>query len=177
MNKFNLDVPDDFLLLGRVIRPHGLKGLLKIQSYAGEASSFLNAGRVYLKTNEGPYHPYPVRSIRPIQKGFLLELEGITLMDEAEECRGAEIFVKKEALRREQGEFFWAELLGVRVYVNTGEYLGSLVRIIPTAGHDLYVVKDGEREVFVPAIHEVVREVDLEKGNMTIMPIEGLLED
>ena len=73
-------------------------------------------------------------------------------------------------------EFFWFELLGLRVYHENGTYLGRLTQIIPTPANDVYVVTKGKKEHLIPATLEVVRKIDLEKGRMIISPLEGMLE-
>ena len=104
-----------------------------------------------------------------------MELEGLTSIDEAEECRGADILIKKEGLAREEGEYFWFELLGLDVYLDTGEYLGSICQIMSTGSNDIYVVRKGVSEILVPAIYEIVERIDLENRRMIISDMEGLL--
>lgn len=105
-----------------------------------------------------------------------MELEGLTSIDQAEVYRGAEILIRKEALEREDDEYFWFELLGIRVYLDRGEYLGTISQIIPTGSNDIYVVKKGAKEILVPATYEIVEQIDLENGRMIISEIEGLLD-
>lgn len=176
MNNIESAPSSDLLLVGKVIRPHGLKGLLRIKAYAGSEASFLEAETVLFKTVSGEICKFTVTSITPHKNIFLMDVEEITSGDEAEAYRGAEILVQKETLTREDDAFFWYELLGLNVYLNTGECLGSISQILTTGSNDIYVVKKGETEIYVPAVHEVVTEIDLENGKMTISPMEGLLD-
>lgn len=169
-------LPDSLLLVGKVIRPHGLGGLLRIWSYARNNTSFLDTGTVFLKLISGETRKYTVTSIRPHKNVFLMELEGLTSGDEADKLRDAEIFVRKESLSCEEGEHFWYELLDLKVYLDTGEYLGSISQIISSGGNDIYVVKEEKKEIFIPATYEVVKQIDLKNGKMIISAIEGLLD-
>ena len=168
--------PDNLVLLGRVIRPHGLEGLLRIQSYAESDRSFLDAGTILLKPVSGPVQEAEIRSLRPHKKAYLMAVKGITSIEAAEVLRGAEIWVPENALTREKGAYFWYELLGLRVYLTSGERLGSVSQIIETKSHDIYRITGADKEMFVPATHEFIEEIDLNKKRMTIVPMEGLLD-
>jgi len=85
--------------------------------------------------------------------------------------------VKREVLRTEgEDEFFWHEIVGLQVETEQGEPLGTLRRIIPTAGHDIWVAEGPRGEILIPAVFEVVRRVDLEGGRVLIRPVEGLID-
>ena len=172
----NSALSDNFLVLGKVIRPHGLEGLLRVWSYARSEASFIDAEEIYLRSDSGKLHGYRVLSVRPHKNILLMNLEGLDSIDQAEELRGAEILAKYETIPREEGEYFWGELIGLNVFLDTGAYLGVIARIIPTGSNEIYVVKTGEKEIFIPATYEVVQEIDLENGRVTISAMEGLLD-
>jgi 16S rRNA processing protein RimM len=74
------------------------------------------------------------------------------------------------------GEYYWFQVLGLPVVnVADGARLGYLDHIIPTPGHDVYVVVEGEREVLLPAVEDVIVEINLEAGVIRVSPPEGLL--
>ena len=164
------------LLIGRVIGPHGVRGLLKIESYARSEDTLLRAGRIYLKQSPGKISEYEILSAVP-RKGFsLIQLEGLDSRDQIESYRGAEILIRKAAVSRDENEYFWHELIGLRVFLETGRYLGTVKEIVPTAANDIYVVREGKEEFLIPAIHDVVKAIDLESGEMIISEVEGLLD-
>lgn len=172
----NSGSPDKLLVLGKVIRPHGLEGLLRVWSYARSEASFIDAEEIYLRPVSGKLHGYRVLSVRPHKDILLLNLEGLDSIDQAEDFRGGEVLAKHEAITREEGEYLWRELIGLKVFLDTGDYLGAISRIIPAGSNEIYVVGTGEKEIFVPATYEVVQEIDLEKGKMIISAMEGLLD-
>ena len=173
----NKGSPDNLLKIGKVIRPHGLEGLLRIWSYAQSEESFLEAGTILLKSDRGKIHEYKVLSVRSHKNIFLMRLEGLNSLDEAEKFRGAEILIRKDSLDRNGvNEYFWFELIGLKVYLNTGRYMGRLQEIIATGSNDIYVVREGEKEFLIPAIHDVVEEIDLKNKKMIIDEMEGLFE-
>ncbi|UCF56093.1 MAG: 16S rRNA processing protein RimM, partial [Deltaproteobacteria bacterium] len=169
--------PENLLLMGRVIRPHGLEGILRIKSYAQSEGSFLNAGTVFLQSSSGEPRRYEVSSVRAHKNILLMKLRGLDSLEEAEKYRGATILIKKDSLTRERGEeYFWHELIGLKVYLTRGEYIGRIKHILPTGSNDIYVVREGKKEVLIPAIHDVVKEIDLKNNRMIISEVEGLLD-
>jgi 16S rRNA processing protein RimM len=168
---------EDLLLAGKVIRPQGLKGILRIRSYARSAESFLNVGTVFLKSDKQELVEYKVSSLKAHKGVFLMKLEGLSSLGEAERYRGAEIFLKKDLLRREDDEeYFWFELIGLKVFLSSGRCIGTLKKIIATGSNDIFVVKEGEKEYLIPAIQEVVEEIDLKNKMIIIHEMEGLLD-
>ncbi len=167
----------NFLVLGEVVRPHGLKGLLQIRSFARSPDSFLEAGEVFLKDHSGKTRCFRVLSAKPHKKGLLLALDGLNSIDVAEQFRGAQVLAEKQAFKKEEdGEYFWHELLGLSVYLDTGDYIGKISQIIPTGSNDVYVVREGKKEFLIPGIYEVVKKIDLAAGKMIVCPLEGMLD-
>ena len=168
---------EDLILIGHVVRPQGLTGLLRIVSYAQSKETFLKAGSVFLETGQNELYERKVVSIRPHRSVFLLRLSGLNSIDQAEVFRGAGILIKKDSLaKKDEDEFFWYELLGLDVYLTTGQYLGVLKEIFPTASNDVYVVEGQGKEFLIPAIHQVVKEINISQKRMIISPMKGLLD-
>jgi len=168
--------PGSLIVLGKVIRPHGLSGLLRIHSYAASESAFLDAGKVFLRDTSGETNEYTITYVRPHKNIFLMKLRGLNNFEEAEKHKGADILIGKDALSRKEGEYFWYELIGLRVYLESGAFVGTLSGILPTGGHDIYVVKAGDKEVLIPAVQDIVKAIELEKGRMVVSDVEGLLD-
>lgn len=167
---------DALLLIGRVVGPHGVRGLLKIESYARSEGTLMMAGKVFLRQSHGEVSEYGILSAVPHKGGALVRLEGLDSRDQIEPYRGADILILKEAVSRDKDEYFWHELIGLRVFVDTGRYLGTVEDILETPANDIYVVREGREEFLIPAIHDVVKTIDLEKGRMIISEMEGLLD-
>ena len=167
--------PDNLLLVGKVIRPHGLRGLLRVWSYSQSDETFLNKETIFLKADPEVFNPIRVISVTPHKNIYLMELDGLNSLEEAERFRGAEVFVNKDDLvRNDKNEYFWYELIGLQVFLDTDLYLGTLTEIMVTGSNDIYVVRKGKNELLVPAIHDVVKEIDLENKKMIITEMQGL---
>ena len=168
--------PEALLLIGKVIAPHGVRGLLKIESYARSEDTLLKAGRIYLRQSAGKISEYEILSAVPHKGVSLIRLEGLDSRDQMDPYRGAEILIRKTALSRDADEYFWHELIGLRVYLESGRYLGTVKESLPTPANDIYVVREGKEEFLIPAILDVVKTIDLEEGKMIISEVEGLLD-
>jgi len=168
---------DNFLVIGKVIKAHGLKGLLKVHSYADSEETFQDSPTVFLsKADWEDVREFTVVSVAAYKKGVLMSLEGVISIEIAESLKGAEICIEKDSMARADDEYFWHELVGLKVFLDTGDYLGDVSGIISEKGNDIYVIRNGDREWPIPATHEVVREISLESGTMTICPLEGMLD-
>lgn len=168
--------PSDLILVGKVVRPHGIGGLVRVVSYADSETTFEEAGTVLLKMPSGLHTEARVLDVRQHKRALLMRFEGVDSISSAEEIRGSDVFVKRASLSKNDDEAFWFELVGLSVYLNTGEFIGKVCGIISSPAHDIYVVKQGAREYMIPGVHEVVEEIDLQAGRMVIRPVEGLLE-
>jgi 16S rRNA processing protein RimM len=169
--------PEDLILVGKVTKPHGLNGLMRVYTYAQSVEPFQTAETVFLKSGTEGIAEYKISSVQPHKNILLMKLDGINSINDAEKCRGFKIFMRKEALPlKDEDEYYWFELIGLKVYLDSGKYLGELQDILETRSNDIYVVREGKSEIMIPAIHDVVKEIDLINKRMTISEMEGLLD-
>jgi 16S rRNA processing protein RimM len=177
LNSLNRISSEKLLLVGKVIKPHGFKGLLRVWSYARTIDSFLHSGTVFLKQDHQEPVEYTVLDVKPHKNIFLMRVKGIDTFEKADSFREADILIDKDYLaRNSDDEFYWFELIDLKVYLDTGEYLGIIKEIFPTGSNDVYVVKQNDSEFLIPAIHEVIDKIDLDKGEMIISAMDGLLD-
>jgi 16S rRNA processing protein RimM len=73
-----------------------------------------------------------------------------------------------------EDEYYLYQIVGLEVWTNEGKFLGCVDEILFTGGNDVYVVRDGDQEVLIPAISDVVKEVDISEGRLTVQLMEGL---
>lgn len=157
------------LPIGKVVKAHGLKGHLKVLPY-GETFSTLSAEeKITANLPDGTSLTLTVAEISPHQKTFLLMSREIGTVEEAQRLVGAELCVPESRLPpTAPDEFYWYQLIGLEVVNTEGQKLGTLEEIIETGSNDVYVVRRGREEILVPAIEEVVRDVDLQRRLMTV---------
>lgn len=168
----------ELVLIGKISAPHGIKGQLRVHSFSGDVETFLALKEVLLKesgASNGQWFDVAGAAIHG--KKILLSLARFTNINEVLSLVGHELYVRREQLPElDEGEYFWCDLLGLSVKTEEGDVLGKLVDIIATGSNDVYVVKSAEREYLIPAFEDVVVDVDLEAGMMTISPMEGLFD-
>lgn len=162
-----------FLAVGRVLRPHGVRGELLVEVAPDSVALFAPRRNVYL----GPRHRrFEVRWLRPHRRQYLLALERCVDRKAAERWRGVEIHVRLSELEPlPPGVFYDWQLIGLEVRSVSGEALGRLVEILRTGANDVYLVRGGSGdEILLPAIDSVVLDIDLEAGRMRVQLPPGL---
>lgn len=161
--------------LGGVAGAHGIRGALRVRADAGAATTdpevFAALGKVTIGGKD-----YQVLKAEKHKNQVLLHLEGILTRSQAEQLTGQQVQGERNRFPRlPPGEYYWFEVLGLPVQrASDGARLGYLEEIIPTPAHDVYVVRQGGQEILLPAVEEVVLEINLEKGFITVSPPEGL---
>ncbi len=169
--------PDDqtpaHLAVGRVLRPHGIRGALLVQANSQLIHSLQAGTKVFLGSD---LEAATVDALRPHRQRFLLFLVGCRDRDEAERWRGQLIYLSTaDAQPLPPGVYYQWQILGLRVETENGEILGTIEEIIETGANDVYVVRDQSgKELLIPAIEHVVAEVDLEAGQMLVRLPPGL---
>jgi len=169
----------NLLSIGKIVGAHGIKGVVKVFSYAESQSRYQSGMQLVLKDSHGNRFVHTVIWAKPHAKTVLLSLDGIQERSQAEAVIGSELFIEKAGLEElDEGSYYWNDLLGLAVYSVNGEYLGELSAIIPTGSNDVYVVKQSksksQAEVLIPALVSVVKEVDLDRKIMRVDLPEGL---
>ncbi len=166
---------EGYLLIGTVIGAHGIKGFLKVRSYAESLSVFEPDNDVLLSDSANRKKTFTVRGASPHKRGVLLSLAGIDTREQAESLVGADFLIAKDTLPElAEDTYYWSDLIGLSVYTVDDVYLGDITEIIPTGSNDVYVVRERDREILIPALVDVVREVRLAEKRMRVDLPEGL---
>ena len=166
---------DAYITVGKVVGTHGIKGYLKVLSYADSIDTFAPGKELGL-IREGKYlGKLRVLSSRPHKRVILLALEGTDSIETAKEWIGCQVCVDKASLPQpEQGSYYWYQIVGMEVFTMDNRHLGRVEMILPTGSNDVYVVRDGNKEVLVPALESVVVDIDLEQRIMKVDLPKGL---
>jgi len=172
-----MSLKNEPVLLGKLVATHGIKGQLRVAVYSGEFETILSLASLMLKGPDGRIETFQVAAAAVHGKKLILSLEEYDNINQSLQLVGHEVYVARDQLPAlSEGEFYWFDLLGLRVETDHGEVLGELVDIIATGSNDVYVVKDGKREYLIPALADIVLDVNLDAGIMKVSPPEGLLD-
>ena len=165
----------EYLPVGRVLRPHGIRGALLVESDSDVGFSISTGSTIYLGDEDSIF---TVQSFSKHRKQYLLKLENMDSREAAEAYRDRTILILFENTEPlAENVFYHWQLKGLSVVKNDGQILGELVDIIVAGANDVYIVRsDSGEEILLPAIKSVVEEVDLERGKMIVNIIAGLLD-
>jgi 16S rRNA processing protein RimM len=164
--------------IGRVVKPHGIKGKMKVEYFGEDLRRFVSYREIFIEDEKGRPESYEILEASPHPPRLILRLKGIEKIEQAQPLIGKTILVEKEAFPGlEEGEYYWADLLGIKVETREGKRIGKVREIFSTGAHDVYVVEGKRGEISLPAIGEVILDIDLAKRVMKVARIEGLWED
>ena len=164
----------DLFVIGEVVKTRGLRGCIKVLAQVETQNILASLDVVYLDDNRGQRKQHGLRKLEISGRFLFLELENICDVDSAKVLVGCKVLIPSNMLEDlSAGEYYWRDIIGLAVYDENGKYLGRIESIIPTGSNDVYVCK-GEREILLPAIADVIVQIDLDKGVMTVKLLEGL---
>ncbi|MGD8343982.1 MAG: ribosome maturation factor RimM [Desulfobacterales bacterium] len=167
----------DRVAIGKIVGVHGVKGTLKIHSYAESLEIFQPGTMISVSTSDGKENDYEIDWIKPHSRGALLALNSISDRDQAKTLVGADLQIEKAKLPElEAGVYYWYEMIGLQVVTIDDRYLGRLESIIETGSNDVYVVKNDRREILIPALKSVVQVIDIDANLMRVDLPDGLEE-
>lgn len=166
----------EYLEVGQIVNTNGLKGLLKINPFTDDITRFERL-KTILVDHKKELLEFEIESVRYQKKQVLLKLKGIDTIEEAEKYR--EDYLKINRNKEEklpEDTYYIVDLIGLDVYTENGELLGKLDDIFSTGSNDVYVVKNSEgKQILLPAISDVIKNIDLEQKKIVVNLIEGLL--
>jgi len=166
----------EFIMIGKVVSTQGNKGEVNVLSLTDSIERFKNLDNVFLR-NKNSQTILNVEKIRIKKDTVILKLKDIENIEEAKMIVGSFLEVeRKNAVKLSKDTYFIFEIIGLEVYSENNIFLGKVENVISTGSNDVYVVgrKDKE-ELFIPAIHNVVKNIDLEKKRITIDMVDGLI--
>jgi len=163
-----------YMAIGKIIGPHGIRGEVKVTVMTDYPERFRPGARVYLGTLEEAA-PAEIVAVRPHKNMLLVLLADVSDRNAAELLRDRFLLIPEaEAMPLGDHENYAHDLIDLAVETVEGEALGRLTEILFTAANDVYVVGGPAGELLLPALREVVLEVDLAAGEMVVALPEGL---
>ncbi len=164
----------DYIKVGKIVNTHGVKGCMKVLALTDDLERFDELDYVYTEIDNKK------RKVKDVwyRKGMVyLELEGISNMDDAIKLKESFVSIEENQLKElPQDTYYIFELEGLEVYSTEGEYIGKIKEVFQTGANDVYEVKSKANTYYIPAIKDVVKEVNIKDKKVIINVIEGLLE-
>ncbi len=166
----------DLFLIGKITKPHGLNGEVTLYFSSPHPVSLDGVTTLYFGRRKSPK---TLRGWRVHQNRSLLQIEGVRYRDQAEALRGSDVYVDRNELGDlEEDEFYIRDLIGAEIVLEDGTLFGTLKDVVYTGANDVYVVAREEKaDALLPAIHQVIKAIDLENQRITVALMPGLLPE
>ncbi len=167
----------EWATIGKIVAPFGIRGELKVFSLSDIPNRFAQLDKIFV----GPDHvSRRITAVRPYKGDMLIvKFAGIDDANTAETLRNFDLSIPLDKLAQlPQDSYYQHDILGLRVATLNGNDIGTIIEIMETGSNDVYVVKgENKQPILLPAIKDVVKQVDLIRRMMYIEPMAGLLDD
>jgi len=173
---------ETYYAVGSIIGTHGLRGEVKVFPRTDFANvRFANGSRLWIrKVGLSPFRELVVQHGRPNNKLWIVQFEGLPVINDVEHFNGMELCVTESTLQKlPEDTYYIHQLLGLRVETDDNRYVGELVEVLSPGANDVYVVRGPlqKADVLLPAIPSCVLSVDLSTQTMKVHILEGLLDE
>lgn len=165
-----------FIETGKITGTHGIHGEMRVQPWCDMPEDLLQYKTLYLDT--AGYERLEVVGMRVHKTMVILKAKGIDSIPRAEAFRERVVYLHRDDLNLEEGQYLVADLIGCQVFhTQTGNPLGEITDVSQTGANDVWHIQKDRKEYLIPAIPLVVDEVDIDSGRVTITPLKGIFED
>ncbi|MEX1019290.1 MAG: ribosome maturation factor RimM [Litorilinea sp.] len=173
-------VPDGYLVVGQITSAHGLKGEVAVELHTDFPDRFQSGIEVRAGDK---LTPMEIVHARPHKGNLLIQFANMASREDAESLRGLWLYIEEdEAAELDEGAYWIHDIIGLDVVSSEGVALGTVTDVMATGANDVYILQpapgiNGGRELLLPAIPEVIQDVNLEKRLMTVTLLPGLVDD
>lgn len=167
---------EQLMEIGQIVNTYGIKGFLKVVPYTDDITRFENLKSIYVETKNS-LKTFIIEEVKYSKNLVLLKLKGIDDINTAEIYKNCYLKIdRKDAVELPEDSYFIIDLIGITVYTDNNEELGNIVDVYSTGANDIYVVKNElGKQVLLPAIGDVIKNVDIQNKKMIVHLIEGLI--
>ncbi len=168
---------EQLLRVGVFSSTHGVHGEFKVFPTTDDVTRFSDLEQVIIDTGKGTFTA-KIEGVKYFKQFAILKIEGYDSLNDIEPLKGSTLWVTRDqAVELGENEFFIADLIGIKAYLENGDYLGMLEDVIQTGANDVYVVKDEKgKEWYLPYIEECILDINIEEQKMTVHIMPGLEE-
>jgi 16S rRNA processing protein RimM len=165
---------NEYIKIGKIVSTHGVRGCMKCMPLTDYLKRFDELEYVYTEKDNAKRE---IKNVRYGNSMVYIMLENIDDMSTAESFKDTFISIKEDQLRElPKNSYYLFDLEGMEVYSTEGEYLGKIISVYQTGANDVYEISDNNKSFLIPAVKEVVKDVNVKDKKMIINVIEGLLE-
>ncbi|MGN1311359.1 MAG: ribosome maturation factor RimM [Clostridia bacterium] len=167
---------DKYFEIGQIVNTNGLKGMLKVKPFTDDIKEFEEFGTIYIQ-KKTELIEFKIEAVKYAKQMVLLKLEGIDDINEAEKYRNLYLKVDRSKMPKlPEDSYYIVDLIDCKVVTIEGENLGKVDDVFSTGSNDVYVVKNElGKQILLPAIGEVIKNVDIPNKKITVKLMEGLV--
>jgi len=163
--------------IGKVVRSQGLKGRIKVLSYMQSPDVLEGVTDLFVGATSADAKHYQFEVFQPGGGLLVLKLQGVDNRDDADRLKGRLVWADAEKMKPlEEDEYYWSDIIGLEAVNEKDEPLGRIASIFPTGSNDVYVCKNDNREILLPAVASVIQKIDLKRGVIVVSLPEGCVE-
>lgn len=165
---------DNLIEIGKIVNTHGIRGEVKVQPWCDDPYIFDELEYLIIDGKE-----YDIIKNRLHKNCQIIQLDGITNMNDAEFMRNKIVMIERDVLELPEGRYFVADIEGLTVREENGRVLGIVDEVIKTGSNDVYSLKDtfNHKPILIPVIDSVVLETNIDEGYITVRLLKGLIEE
>lgn len=164
---------DRLIVVGKTLKPVGLKGELKIFPYTESPDIFNRFPYLFFETE-----CFEVKQVRNTKAAVAVFLNGVESYEDADKLRGRLVKTSANFFPDiDEEEYYWFQLIGLEIFDVKDKYVGCVQSLIRTAAHDILQVQNGTKEIMIPMVDQIVRTVDLRENRIIIENFEGINPD
>lgn len=167
---------EEYLEIGQIVNTSGLKGFLKVIPLTDDITRFEDLKTVYIQEKKDLVE-FKIKEVKYSKNMVLLKLEGIDDIGEAEKFKNFYIKInRKDAVELEEDSYFIVDIIGCKVFTDENEFLGKVIDVFQTGSNDVYTVKNNEdKEILLPAIEDVIKDIDIANKKIVVKLMDGLI--
>ncbi len=164
----------EYIQVGKIVNTHGIKGDVKVLPLTDDVKRFEDLKNVYLGDDKLKLE---IVKVGYVKANVLLEFKGYGNINDVEKFKNLDLWIDEEdKVELPKDSYFLSDILGLEVFLKDGDRLGTIVDILQPGANDVYVIKDEEKEYLIPALKDIIIEIDISENKMVIDPIEGMLD-
>lgn len=166
----------EYFEIGQIVNTSGLKGIVKANLFMDDITRIEDFKKVLIEKNK-KLEEYEIEEVKYHKNQALIKFKGIDDIDKAEKLRNCLIKIHRDDEEElPEDTYYIVDLIGLEVFSDEDEKLGTLKDVfpVPAGNHDIYVVETGEKDLLLPAIGDVIKQVDIKNNKIIVHLIEGL---
>jgi 16S rRNA processing protein RimM len=166
----------EYFEIGQIVNTFGIKGLVKVKPFTDDLERFEELKSVFVVKNKELIE-MQIEEVKYHKNLVLIKFKGIEDMNMAEKLKGCYIKInRKDARKLPEDTYFIADLIGIKVYDDEGNFLGKVDDIYNNKVHDIYVIKDDlGKQILLPSTKEVIKDIDIDNDKIVVHLINGLI--